>query len=133
MSTDALSIVQGALGPQVLAGAGERLGEDPAALGRFAGAAVPAVLWRLIQRGQAPGGAEALMGAIRSSGAARVLADPLSRLQPDGAPDAELVGADLSGQLARYAGVGEAASAALLGMITPLALGALARITPTPA
>jgi hypothetical protein len=132
VSTDALDLIQGALGPQVLADAAERLGEQPAALGRFVGAGVPAVLQRLIERGTAPGGAEALLGAMRRTGAARALADPLARLEPGAQPDSELVGDDLPGRLAAYAGVGGEAAAALTAMLTPLALGAVARIAPTP-
>lgn len=132
MSTAALDLIQGALGPQVLADAAERLSEEPAALGRFVGAGVPAVLGLLIERGTAPGGAEALLAAMRRTGAARALADPLSRLERGAQPDPDLVGDDLSARLANYAGVSESSAAALTAMLTPLALGAVARIAPTP-
>ena len=132
MTPNVVDIVQGALGPEVLTAAGERLGEDPNALGRAVGAAVPAVLWRLIERGRGPDGAEALLGAMRRTGAARALGDPLGRLQADARPDADLLGEDFSGELARFARIGGDSAAALLAMITPLGLGGLARIAPTP-
>lgn len=132
MSTTALDLIGGALGPQVLADAAERLGEPPAALWRFVGAGAPLVVQRLIERGTAPGGAEALLGAMRRTGAARALADPLSRLEPGARPDPELTGDDLPARLAAYAGVREESAAALVSMLTPLALSAVARIAPTP-
>lgn len=132
MTPNAVAIVQGALGPEVLAPICERLGEDPAAIARAVSAGAPAVLQRLIARGREPGGAEALLAAIRSTGAARSLADPLARLQPDGRPDTDLLGADMSGALAAFSGTSLGAAAALLAMLTPLSLGALARLAPTP-
>lgn len=132
MTPNVVTIVQEALRPEVLVGAGERLGVEPNALNRAATAAVPAVLRRLIARGGAPGGTEALLAAMRETGAARALADPLGRLQPDARPDAALLGDDLSGRLAVFGGLGVEAASALLAMVTPLALGAFARIAPTP-
>jgi hypothetical protein len=132
VSTAALDLIKGALGPQVLADAAERLGEEPAAVSLFVTAGAPAVLGRLMERGTASSGAEALLGAMRRMGAARALADPLSRLEPGGQPDPDLVGEGLSDRLGRYAGVGEGSAAALTAMLTPLVLGAVARIAPTP-
>jgi hypothetical protein len=125
-------LVQGALGPEVLLQAGERLGEEPNALGRAVGAAAPAVLWRLIERGRAPGGADALLASMRRTGAARALADPLGRLQRDGRADTDLLGEDFAGRIAAFARIGEGSAGAVLAMLTPLGLGALARIAPTP-
>ncbi|MBW3616786.1 MAG: DUF937 domain-containing protein [Proteobacteria bacterium] len=132
MTPNVVDLVQGALGPDMLSRAGERLNEEPNALGRAAGAAVPAVLWRLIERGRAPGGADALLGAMRRTGAARALADPLSRLQAGARPDPDLLADDLEDRLAGFARIRPESAAALLAMLTPLALGAFARIAPTP-
>jgi hypothetical protein len=63
------------------------------------------------------------------------LNDPLSRLTLDGAGAETVLGDDgqaLGRRAADFAGVGEAAGAALVGMVTPLALGALARTAPPP-
>ena len=132
MTPNVVSLVQGALGPEVLVEAGERLGEEPNALGRAVGAAAPAVLWRLIERGRAPGGADVLLAAMRRTGAARALSDPLGRLQTDAQGDPDLLGEDFAGRLAAFARIGEGSAGALLAMLTPLGLGALARIAPTP-
>ena len=135
MTPNVVQIVQGALTPEVTAGAADRLGEGPAAVGTALSAVTPGVFTLLNRRAQEEGGPEALLGAIRSGGVAFSLNDPLGRLPAGGAEPSEVLGpegAALAQRAADYAGVGAASAAALVGMVTPLALGALARTAPPP-
>ena len=132
MTPNVVQIVQGALTPEVTAGAAERLGEQSGAVATALAAAVPAVFALLGRRGGEAGGPEALLAAIRSGGVAFSLNDPLARLRPE---EAAVLGEDapaLGRRVADFAGVGADAGEALVGMATPLALGALARTAPPP-
>ena len=135
MTPNVVQIVQAALTPEVTAAAAERLGEQPGAVAAALGAAGPGVFALLTRRAGETGGPEALLAAIRGGGVAFSLNDPLGRLKTDDASEAAVLGEDgsaLAQRVADFAGVEAVSGAALVGMVTPLALGALARTAPPP-
>lgn len=135
MTSNVVQIVMGALNPQVVTVAAERLGETPDAVATALNAAVPGAFRLLGVRGGEEGGPEALLAAIRAGGVAFSLADPLGRLPAAGADAETVLGEDgraLGERVADFAGLGGASGGALVAMVTPLALGALARTAPPP-
>ncbi|HEX8570517.1 MAG TPA: DUF937 domain-containing protein [Caulobacteraceae bacterium] len=134
-----VDIVDEALSADLVDRIGERAGAPQEARGPAVKAAVPGVFQALGRRARDPAGAAEIVGAIRETSPAATLNEPVRVVEADPPPanaTAERVlGSErgpLVARVAEHSGAEPEAAAAVVSMVTPLALGALARTVSVP-
>lgn len=144
MSTNIIQMLMGLLGQDKIGAIAGMLGESPDAVGKGLGGAIPAILGGLIGKSESPGGADAIIGAMRDTKIDGGMLDNLGGLLGSGAQANQLMtsgGGMLSGLLGNKAGLlGTALSAfsglkggsatSLMGLAAPLVMGAISKSLP---
>ena len=138
-SPNIVTLVDDALSADVVDRMGETAGAPQEGRGPALKAAVPGVFQALRARARDPAGAAEIVAAIRETSPAATLNDPARAIEADPAAadaTAERVLAGerpaLTARVAEHAGTEEAAAGAVVRMVVPLALGALARTVSVP-
>jgi Bacterial protein of unknown function (DUF937) len=138
MATNLVSYVMQFLTPDMIGRIAAALGLDRDDAQTGIGAAVPALLAAFSSAADRPGGAQRLADSVRQqSGVLDNLAGMIggsgqsSLIERGTSMLSSLLGSQeqsvLSGAISRYAGLGQNASTSLLGMLTPLVMGAIGK------
>lgn len=142
-----IQTVMSAFTPNVTTRLADAMGESPSALTSGLGAAAPALLAGVLQRGATPAGARTLLDQVNQTVAGGNPLDELGTVATDeGARSAylskgqslssSLLGGEgnaVSSAIASHAGIGMGSAAKLLGLAAPLVMGAIARLAgPSP-
>ena len=137
MATNLVSLVMDVLTPDIIARIAAALGLDRGTGQKAIGAAVPALLAAFAGAAAKPGGAGRLFDAVnqQGSGVLTNLAKTLDGSGPTTLAErgsgllASLLGGSTQSELAnavgKFAGISEGKGASLLGILTPIAMGAL--------
>ena len=137
MATNLVSLVMDVLTPDIIARIAAALGLDRGAAQKAIGAAVPALLAAFAGSAAKPGGAGRLFDAVnqQGSGVLTNLAKTLDGSGPTALAErgsgllASLLGGSTQSELAnavgKFAGISEGKGASLLGILGPIAMGAL--------
>jgi hypothetical protein len=138
MSTNLVSLVMKFLTPDVIAKIAAAFGVDKSAIGKAVTAAVPSLLGGLAATASTPEGSRKLLDAVTQQpnildGLASLIAGPSQVSQAEKGTNAlsSLLGGSvvsgLSNAIGKFAGLGGGSSSSLLGMLTPVVLGALGK------
>jgi hypothetical protein len=134
-----IDIVDEALSADIVDRIGEAAGAPQEARAPAVRAAVPGVLNALERRSKDPAGAAEVVGAIRETSPAATLNQPALTLEAEPlqaeATSERVLGAErapLAARVAEHSGASEEAASAVVRMVTPLALGAVARTVSVP-
>lgn len=142
-----IQTVMSAFTPNVTTRLADAMGESPSALTSGLGAATPALLAGVLQRGATPAGARTLLDQVKQTVASgnpldelgAVAADETARtayLSKGQSLSSSLLGGEgnaVTSAIASHAGIGMGSATKLLGLAAPLVMGAIARLAgPSP-
>lgn len=136
-----IEMIQGQLGSAVMKQASSFLGESEANTTKAMGAALPAVLGSLIQKGSSQSGASTIMDMISSGGHDGSMFDNIAGLMGGGNATSGLInsggsilsslmGNKLGGivdMISSFSGIGKSSSSSLLSMAAPMIMGMIGK------